>query len=113
MISMSRRLAIHGSMSVAAASALGRPYVANAQAKTATMWVGQGFVPAEDAALKKTIADYEKASGNKIDYSIMPFMALNQKTIAALTSGDVPDLVFSDAPTTILRRTPGSTNWSI
>ena len=39
-----------------------------------------------------------KASGNKLDYSIMPFMALNQKTISALTSGDVPDLVFMDAP---------------
>ena len=39
-----------------------------------------------------------KASGNKLDYSIMPFMAMNQKTISALTSGDVPDLVFMDAP---------------
>ena len=43
-----------------------------------------------------------KASGNKLDYSIMPFMALNQKTISALTSGDVPDLFFMDAPETIL-----------
>ena len=39
-----------------------------------------------------------KESGNKLDYSLMPFMALNQKTISALTSGDVPDLVFMDAP---------------
>ena len=39
-----------------------------------------------------------KASGNKLDYSLMPFMALNQKTISALTSGDVPDLMFMDAP---------------
>ena len=78
------------------------PHIANAQAKTATIWVGQGFVPAEDAALKKTVADYEKASGNKIDYSIMPFMALGQKSVSALTSGDVPDLIFSDAPTVIL-----------
>ena len=43
-----------------------------------------------------------KASGNKLEYSLMPFMALNQKTISALTSGDVPDLVFMDAPETIL-----------
>ncbi len=43
-----------------------------------------------------------KASGNKLDYSIMPFMAMNQKTISALTSGDVPDLVFMDAPSSIL-----------
>ena len=32
----------------------------------------------------------------------MPFMALYQKSISALTSGDVPDLIFSDAPTVIL-----------
>ena len=50
----------------------------------------------------KTVADYEKASGNKIDLSVMPFMALSQKAISALTSGDVPDLIFHDAPSTIL-----------
>ena len=32
----------------------------------------------------------------------MPFTALNQKVISALTTGDVPDLVFHDAPATIL-----------
>jgi multiple sugar transport system substrate-binding protein len=76
MSSMSRRAVVRGSVGLAAASTLGRPYVADAQAKTATIWVGQGFVQEEDAALKKTVAEYEKASGNKIDYSIMPFMAL-------------------------------------
>ena len=50
-----------------------------------------------------------KASGNKLDYSIMPFMALNQKVISALTSGDVPDLIFLDAPGRFCRRTPGTT----
>ena len=81
---------------------MARPYIANATAKTATTWVVQGFVPEEDAAFRKTAADYEKASGNKIDASIMPFQALNQKAISALTSGDVPDLIFHDAPATIL-----------
>src|SRR6266568_16050 len=99
---MSRRSVVKASVGLAAASTLGRPYVADAQAKSATIWVGQGFVPQEDAACKKTAADYEKASGNKIEYSIMPFMALYQKSISALTSGDVPDLIFSDAPTVIL-----------
>ena len=55
---------------------------------TAVVWQNQGFVPEEDAAFRKTVADYEKASGNKIDLSIMPFTALNQKAISALTSGD-------------------------
>ena len=50
----------------------------------------------------KVCEDYMKASGNKLDYSIMPFMAQNQKTISALTSGDVPDLVFMDAPSSII-----------
>src|SRR5215813_8631422 len=93
---------MQGSMGLAAAGALARPYIANAQAKTAIMWVGQGFVRQEDEAFKKTAADYEKATGNKIDYSIMPFMALGQKAVSALTSGDVPDLMFFDAPSYIL-----------
>ena len=52
--------------------------------------------------MRQVCEDYMKASGNKLDYSLMPFMAMNQKTISALTSGDVPDLVFMDAPETIL-----------
>jgi multiple sugar transport system substrate-binding protein len=99
---MSRRSILGAQLGFAAASLLSRPHIANGQAKTATIWINQGFVPAEDAAFRKTAADYEKASGNKLDYNIMPFMALNQKTISALTSGDVPDLIFHDAPATIL-----------
>lgn len=102
MINMSRRSVLQGSLTLAAAGGLARPYIANAQAKTATCWLNQGFIPQEDAAMRQVVEDYMKASGNKLDYSIMPFMALNQKTISALTSGDVPDLVFMDAPSTIL-----------
>ena len=32
---------------------LARPYIANAQAKTAEVWWTQGFVPEEDTAVKK------------------------------------------------------------
>jgi multiple sugar transport system substrate-binding protein len=99
---MSRRSVIGGTLGVAAAGTLARPYIANAQAKTAVCWINQGFVKQEDEAMNKTCQDYMKASGNKLDYSIMPFMAQNQKTISALTSGDVPDLVFMDAPATII-----------
>ena len=102
MNSMSRRSLICGSLSLAATGSLARPYIANAQAKTAVFWAGQGFIPEEDTAMRQVCEDYMKASGNKLDYSLMPFMALNQKTISALTSGDVPDLVFMDAPETIL-----------
>ena len=99
---MSRRSVLRGSAALAAAVPLARPYIANAQAKTAVCWINQGFVKQEDEAMNKVCQDYMKASGNKLDYSIMPFMAQNQKTISALTSGDVPDLVFMDAPSFIL-----------
>src|SRR5208283_4708858 len=99
---MSRRSVIRESLGLAATGVLARPRIAEATATTATVWQVQGFVPEEDAAFRKTVADYEKASGNKIDLSVMPFMALNQKAISALTSGEVPDLIFHDAPATIL-----------
>jgi multiple sugar transport system substrate-binding protein len=102
MASMNRRSLLRASLSAAAAGTLGRPYIANAAARTATVWVVQGFVPEEDAAFRATVAEYEKLSGDKLDYSIMPFQALNQKAISALTSGEVPDLIFHDAPATIL-----------
>jgi len=102
MKTLSRRGVLKGTLGVSVTALLARPYIANAQAKTATVWFQQGFVRQEDEALRKTIAAYEKISGNKIDYSIMPFRALNQKAISALTSGDVPDLIFHDAPTAIL-----------
>ncbi len=102
MINMGRRKLVAGTAGLVAAGALARPYIANAAGKSATLWAIQGFVQEEDAAFRKTVADYEKQSGNKIDYSIMPFQALNQKAISALTSGEVPDLIFHDAPATIL-----------
>ena len=98
---VSRRSVIAGSVGLAGA-ALARPYIANAQAKSATVWQNQGFVRAEDEAFKKTVEEYQKASGNRIDLSVMPFMALGQKAVSALTSGDVPDLMFFDAPSYIL-----------
>ncbi len=102
MATMNRRSIIRASLGTIAVGALSRPYLTNAAAKTATVWQVQGFVPEEDAAFRKTVADYEAATGNKIDLSVMPFQALNQKAISALTSGTVPDLIFHDAPATIL-----------
>jgi multiple sugar transport system substrate-binding protein len=99
---VSRRTLLSGSVGMAATAALARPYIANAQAKTAVCWLNQGFIQQEDAAIKQVAEDYMKASGNKLEYSVMPFMAMNQKTVSALTSGDVPDLIFMDAPSSIL-----------
>jgi len=90
---LSRRSVLRGSASLVAAGALARPYIANAAATTATAWFAQGFIQSEDVALRKLVADYEKASGNTIDLSIVPFVALRQKETAAITSGVVPDLM--------------------
>jgi multiple sugar transport system substrate-binding protein len=84
---------LRGSASLVAAGALARPYIANAAATTAAAWFAQGFVQSEDVALRKLVADYEKASGNTIDLSIVPFVALRQKEVAAITSGVVPELM--------------------
>ncbi len=93
---LSRRSVLRGSAAVAAASTFARPYIANAQAKTTTvLWV-QGFVKEEDEAFKKMVAEYEKASGNKVDYSLIPFGPAMQKIVAGLTSGDTPDIMFHD-----------------
>src|SRR5271165_5713936 len=93
---LTRRSVLRASLATAAAGTLARPYIANAAASTATVWWTQGFIPEEDAGFRNVVTDYQKASGNTIDYSIVPFAPLLQKTVSALTSGDVPDLISYD-----------------
>ena len=88
---LTRRSMLRSSLAFGASGTLARPFIANAQAKTAEVWFAQGFAKEEDASLKKMVADYEKASGNKIDLSIVPFAPLRQKAVAAIQSGVVPD----------------------
>jgi multiple sugar transport system substrate-binding protein len=88
-----RRSLLRSSLVFAAAGGVARPYIANAAAKTAEVWWVQGFAQEEDIGFKQLVADYEKASGNQIEYSIMPFAAMRQKEIAAITSGVVPDVI--------------------
>ena len=96
MRTISRRSLLRGSVSLAAASTFGCPYVANAAAKTATVWWVQGFVKEEDTSFNAMVADYEKQSGNTIDHSLIPFGPMMQKIVSALTSGDVPDVMTHD-----------------
>jgi multiple sugar transport system substrate-binding protein len=88
-----RRFVIRGSLGLVAAGAVVRPHIANAAATTAEMWWAQGFAKEEDASLKKLVAEYEKASGNKIDLQIVPFAPLRQKNVAAMQTGVVPDIM--------------------
>jgi multiple sugar transport system substrate-binding protein len=101
MARVTRRSLIGGSVGLIAAGTLARPYIANAQAKTAELWWAQGFVQEEDISIKKIVADYAKASGNTIELSIMPFAPMRQKIVSAMTSGVVPDM-FTNQPTEIV-----------
>jgi len=92
---LTRRSLLRASMGLAAAGAIVRPHIADAAATTASMWVAQGFVPEEDAAYRAMVADYEKASGNTIDYTIIPFAALRQKAVSAVAAGVVTDALQS------------------
>jgi multiple sugar transport system substrate-binding protein len=93
MSSTTRRSVLRGSAGLLAATTLARPWVANAAAKTASIWLAQGFIPEEDAAFKAMTAEYQKASGNTIEYSIIPFAALRQKMVSAIATGVVPDML--------------------
>jgi len=77
------------------------PHITNAAATTATVWWAQRFAQVEDLAFKKLAADYQRASGNTIDYTIIPFAPMRQKIVSAMTSGVVPDL-FTNNPVEIL-----------
>jgi len=90
---LTRRSLLRASAGLAAAGTISRPYIANAAATTATVWWVQGFAQEEDIAFKQMVEDYQKASGNTIDFSILPFAAMRQKEVAALTSGLVPDII--------------------
>src|SRR5947208_16539723 len=101
MTTLTRRSVLRGSTALAAAGTLARPYIANAQAKTATVWWTQGFAEEEDISFKKIVADYEKASGNTIEHSITPYAPLRQKIVSAVTSGVVPD-IYQNTPAEVI-----------
>jgi len=93
---LTRRSVLRNGAAIFSLSALGRPYIANAEAKTATVWWTQGFAQEEDIATNKMIAEYEKVSGNTIELSIIPFAPERQKIVSAITGGDVPDVITAN-----------------
>src|SRR5213080_2115934 len=98
---LTRRSVLRGSTALAATGTLARPYIANAQATTATVWWTQGFAEEEDISIKKIVADYQKASGNTIELTIAPYAPLRQKIVAAIQTGVVPDM-FTNNPGEII-----------
>src|SRR5215469_3189682 len=101
MTNLSRRSVLRGSLGLITAGTLARPYIATAAAKTATVWWTQGFAQEEDVSFRQLISDYEKASGNTIEYTIVPYAPLRQKIVSAITSGLAPDL-FQNNPGEII-----------
>src|SRR5262249_2711270 len=101
MARLTRRSLIRDSLGLMAVGAPAPPHIANAQAETAEVGWAQGFVPGEEKGVKKVVADYEKASGNKIDLQITPFAPQRQKIVAAMQTGVVPDL-FPNNPGEII-----------
>jgi multiple sugar transport system substrate-binding protein len=93
---LTRRSVLRSGAAFVSFSALGRPYIANAEAKTATVWWTQGFAQEEDVSTKKVVDDYQKASGNTIELSIIPYAPERQKIISAITSGEVPDIITAN-----------------
>src|ERR1700680_4808544 len=96
-----RRSILRGSAAARATAAVAHPFIANAAATTATVWWTQGFAEEEDISFKKIVADYEKASGNTIDYTITPYAPQRQKIVAAIQTGVVPDM-FTNNPGEII-----------
>src|ERR1700680_3969671 len=101
MAKLTRRSLLRDSFGLVAAGTLARPYIANAAATTGVVWWTQGAAEEEDISFKKIVAEYEKVSGNTIDYSIMPYAPLRQKIVSAVTSDLVPDL-FQNNPAEII-----------
>jgi len=101
MTTLTRRSVLRSSAGLAAAGMLMSPRIGDAEAKTATVWWVQGFAQEEDISFKTIVADYEKASGNTIDYTIAPYAPMRQKIVSAMTSGVVPDL-FQNTPAEII-----------
>ncbi|HSU04540.1 MAG TPA: extracellular solute-binding protein, partial [Acetobacteraceae bacterium] len=96
MTHLSRRSVMQGTLGLAAGAALARPSLARAGGQTVTLWWNQGFYAAEDKALQDLISAWEKASGNTVQLTLLPGQALNEKIVSALTSGQVPDLIYAD-----------------
>jgi multiple sugar transport system substrate-binding protein len=89
------KLKLVASAAVMTAALLSAGHAA-AQEKLTVWWV-KGFYPAEDAALFDAIKKYEaKHKGVKVDLSQYPVQDMIPKTVAALDSGNPPDVAYAD-----------------
>jgi multiple sugar transport system substrate-binding protein len=64
---------------------------------TITVWWSKGFYKSEDDALIAAIKKFEAKTGIKVELSQYAIQDMIPKTVAALDSGTVPDVAFSDS----------------
>ena len=83
------------STAVMALAALSLP-LASASAETLTVWWNKGFFQAEDQALLKVVADWEKATGNKVNLSFYSTSDIAAKFVSAFATNNVPDVAYAD-----------------
>ena len=62
-----------------------------------TIWWSKGFYKSEDDALIAAIKKFEDKTGVKVELSQYAIQDMIPKTVAALDSGTVPDVAFSDS----------------
>jgi len=84
------------SFAVAAVGLFAVTAPAFAQQKTITVWWAKGFYKSEDEALADTIKKFEAKTGIKVELSQYAIQDMIPKTVAALDSGTVPDVAYSD-----------------
>src|SRR3978361_2384934 len=85
------------SLTVAALGLLYAAAPAFAQDKKITVWFGKGFYKSEDDALLEAIKKFEAKTGIKVELSQYAIQDMIPKTVAALDSGTVPDVAYSDS----------------
>ena len=85
------------SVAVATAGLLSVTAPVFAQEKKITVWFGKGFYKSEDDALLEAIKKFEAKTGIKVELSQYAIQDMIPKTVAALDSGTVPDVAYSDS----------------
>src|SRR5204863_10093180 len=68
-----------------------------AQQKTNTEGFGKGYYQSEEDALLEAIKKFEAKTGIKVELSQYAIQDMIPKTVAALDSGTVPDVAYSDS----------------
>src|SRR3569833_156555 len=65
--------------------------------ETITVWWSKGFYKSEDAALLEAIKKFQAKTGIKVELSQYAIQDMIPKTVAALDSGTLPDVAYSDS----------------